>query len=185
MINGELPRATKQLSDPFGVGPLYTVESISLSPHTLAQICKIRQILLEDGEKRSGYSILGPSFQDLGFVDAKPIVSIRQNTVGVGRVCTKNTIDVSVPPETEKFSMDTNSLKASEVQNLPHGISKLLFFNPRPEALSAIEEAGNPPNTAVCYQQSWSQADKSTQTLASELRVMVKVVLTQKQVPGS
>ena len=81
--------------------------------------------------------------------------------------------------------MDTNSLKASEVQNLPHGIPKLLFFNPRPKALSAIKEAGNPPNTTVCYQQSWSQADESRQTSAFERRVCYKRVPTQKQVPGS
>lgn len=66
-------------------------------------------------------------------------------------------------PETEEFSMDTRSLKVSKSYDLPHRIPKLLFFNPRSEALSAIEEAGNPPNTAVCYQQSWSQADKSRQ----------------------
>lgn len=103
VIDGELH---SNFSDPFGVGPLYTVESISLSPHALAQICKIRQILLEDGERRSGYRILGPSFQDLGFVDAKPIVSIRQNAVGVGRVCTKNTIDISMPQK-QKSSAPT------------------------------------------------------------------------------
>lgn len=93
VIDGKLQ---SNFSDPFGVGPLDAVESISLSPHTLAQICKIRQILLENGEERSRYSILSPSFQNLGFVNAKPVVSIRQNTVGVGRVCTKDTIDVSI-----------------------------------------------------------------------------------------
>lgn len=81
--------------------------------------------------------------------------------------------------------MDTKSLKASEVYDLPHGIPKLLFFNPRSEPFSAIEEAGNPPNTAVCYQQSWSQANKSRHPLASDICVVIDVVPTQKQVLGS
>lgn len=147
-------------SDPFGVRPLYTVESISLSPHTLAQIYKIRQILLEDGEKRSRYSILSPSFQDLCFVNAKPIVSIRQNAVGVGRVSPKDTINVSVSQKQKSSAWTPRSLKATELYDLPHGVSKFLFFNPRSEAFSAVEEADNPSNTAVCDEQSWSQADK-------------------------
>lgn len=105
MIDGGLQ---SNPSDPFRVGPLDAMEGVSLSPDALAQVCKIHQILLENGEERSGYGILSPAFQDLGFVKAKAIVSVRQNTVGVGRVCTKNTIDVSVSQKQNSSAWTAN-----------------------------------------------------------------------------